>query len=128
MGPDGEQHVPGVVMLELNPGRVLERHAHACYRFETVVRGSLYVGDKVLRPGDVMTAEPYEFYGPHTAGADGCLTAEVFSDFSEAVKPIFMHPDGTQKAYDYGNGEWCPDEITTFAKQGAPVVPGVEQC
>src|ERR1700722_8511427 len=59
LGDPENPATPGVVMLYMKSRNVLVRHAHSCQRFETVVRGSLYVEDKVLHPGDVMTASPY---------------------------------------------------------------------
>jgi hypothetical protein len=122
MGDPDDPETPGVVMLEMNPGRVLERHAHDCERFETVVRGSLHVGDKVLHAGDTMTAAPNEFYGPHTAGPDGVLTAEVFGSFQSATRPIFLLPDGTSRKFDYVAGDIPPEDVLELARENAPVV------
>lgn len=80
MGPDGSKDAPAVVMLYLPPGAVLPRHAHACYRLEVVVQGSMLAEDGVwVHPGDVRTSAPGEMYGPHTAGPQGVLSVEVFS-------------------------------------------------
>src|SRR5262245_39010567 len=77
LGDPEDPATPGIVVLRLAPDNVLPRHAHDCHRFETVIAGSLYVEDRVLLPGDVMTAEPNAFYGPHTAGPEGVTTCEV---------------------------------------------------
>ena len=80
MGPEENKDAPAVVMLYLPPGAVLPRHAHECYRLEVVVQGSMLAEDGVwLHPGDVRTSAPGEMYGPHTAGAQGALSVEVFS-------------------------------------------------
>jgi len=72
---------PSVMLLELPPGHVLERHAHNTHRIEIVVRGSIITPDgKELRAGDVSTSGPGEFYGPLTAGSEGCLSVEIFGD------------------------------------------------
>jgi len=71
---------PAVMMLELPPGGTLPRHSHGTHRVEVVIRGSLQMADgRVLTPGDVWTSGPNEFYGPHTAGPEGVLTAEIFA-------------------------------------------------
>lgn len=71
---------PAVMMLELPPGGELPRHSHGTHRVEIVVRGSLQMADgRILTPGDVWTSGPDEFYGPHTAGPDGVMTAEIFA-------------------------------------------------
>jgi hypothetical protein len=71
---------PAVMMLELPPGGELPRHSHGTHRVEIVVRGSLQMADgRVLSPGDVWTSGPDEFYGPHTAGPEGVMTAEIFA-------------------------------------------------
>jgi hypothetical protein len=71
---------PAVSLLYIPPGGVLPRHAHPCFRVEVMVRGTLEVGNgQVLHPGDVMVSQPGKFYGPHVAGPDGSLSAEIFS-------------------------------------------------
>jgi hypothetical protein len=81
MGEDPlDAAAPAAVLLYMPPGATLRRHAHDCHRVEVVIRGSLDVGDgQMLNPGDVSTAAPGEFYGPHTAGPEGCLSVEIFS-------------------------------------------------
>jgi hypothetical protein len=122
LGDPDDPATPGVVMLYMGPGVVLDRHAHTCERFEVVVKGSLYVGDKVLLPGDVMRAAPYEFYGPHTAGPEGVLTAEVFSSFAAAYTPVYELPDGTKRVFDWVAGDVPTEEAREFASRNAPVV------
>src|SRR5690349_16466994 len=68
---DRQDNPPTVVALRMEPGWVLPRHAHDCYRFEVVTHGTLDVGDRILKPGDVMISEPGIAYGPHTAGPEG---------------------------------------------------------
>lgn len=71
---------PAVMMLELPPGYALPRHSHGTHRVEVVVRGSVELADgRVLTAGDVWTSGPDELYGPHRAGPDGVLTAEIFA-------------------------------------------------
>lgn len=71
---------PTVVALKMAPNWILPRHAHDCYRFEVIVQGTLDVGDRILKVGDVMVSEPHTFYGPHVAGPEGCTTFEIFSN------------------------------------------------
>lgn len=95
---------PAVVMLQMPPNYVLFRHAHICHRFEVVVKGSLEAGGKIFRPGDVMTAEPGELYGPHTAGPDGCTTAEVFGSLEGVFRVHADSPDGVRE-FNFLQGE-----------------------
>jgi hypothetical protein len=122
LGDADDPATPGIVMLQIAPGHVLERHAHDCFRFETVVTGSLYVGDRVLRPGDVMIALPGEHYGPHTAGPEGVTTCEVFSSFQASFKPTFESPDGSSRAYDFLAGDIPAEEVWEWNRRDAPVV------
>ena len=70
-----------VMLLRLPPGHVLERHAHDTHRMEVVVSGSVITADgHELRSGDVFTSGPGEFYGPLTAGPEGCTSVEIFGD------------------------------------------------
>jgi hypothetical protein len=107
---DQQSDAPAVVMLEMPPGYVLFRHAHICHRFEVVVKGSLLVDGRVLRPGDVMTARPGEMYGPHTAGPEGCTTAEVFGSLEGVFRVIANTPDGPRD-FDFRTGD-VPDDYS----------------
>lgn len=83
MGDPARAETPVVVMLSLPPGGVLSRHAHDCHRFEVVVKGSMQDEHGVwLHPGDIRISAPGEFYGPHRAGPEGVLSAEIFSSAS----------------------------------------------
>jgi anti-sigma factor ChrR (cupin superfamily) len=85
---------PLVMLLQLEPGFVLRRHAHDCHRVEIVVSGSLVLEDgQVLGPGDVSVTSPRVFYGPHTAGPEGCLSVEIFSASGRSVG---IYPDGPE--------------------------------
>ncbi|WP_123024361.1 cupin domain-containing protein [Mycolicibacterium stellerae] len=71
---------PVASMLKIAPGDTLPRHAHDCFRVEVVIQGSITLpGGDVLHPGDIMTSRPHEYYGPHVAGDEGCLSVEIFS-------------------------------------------------
>jgi hypothetical protein len=85
---------PTVVALRMGPGWVLPRHAHDCYRFEIVTHGTLDVGDRILKPGDVMISEPGIAYGPHIAGPEGCTTFEIFSNHTASFVTLLDGPDG----------------------------------
>jgi quercetin dioxygenase-like cupin family protein len=120
LGDATDEKTAGIVMLQLEPGHVLERHAHDCFRFEVVVAGTLYAGDKVLGPGDVMIAMPGEHYGPHTAGPEGVTTCEVFSSFSTSFQPLFESPDGTVRKYDFLAGDVPGEEVWEHNRKNAP--------
>jgi hypothetical protein len=83
-----KDNAPTVVALRMAPNWVLPRHAHECYRFEIVVQGTLDVGERILKVGDVMISEPNVFYGPHVAGPEGCTTFEIFSNFAASHEAI----------------------------------------
>ena len=104
---------PAVVMLEMPPNYVLFRHGHICHRFEVIVKGSLEANGKTFRPGDVMTARPGEMYGPHTAGPDGCTTAEVFGTLEGVFNVIANSPDGPRE-FNFLQGELPEDYELLF--------------
>jgi quercetin dioxygenase-like cupin family protein len=91
MGKPSDEDVPIVALLYIPPGEVLPRHTHDCYRVEVMLQGSLEMGDRVLRPGDVWSSEAGEFYGPHTAGPTGSLSVEIFAS---SVGQKSRTPDG----------------------------------
>ena len=80
LGDTDDATAPVVVMLSLPPDGLLSRHRHDCHRFEVVIRGSMMDEHGTwLHPGDIRISAPGEFYGPHRAGPDGVLSAEIFS-------------------------------------------------
>jgi len=91
---DKKDNPPTVVTLRMGPNWVLPRHAHDCYRFEIVVQGTLDVGERVLKPGDIMISEPGISYGPHIAGPEGCTTFEIFSNHKASYVTLLDLPGG----------------------------------
>lgn len=92
---DGERDdTPIAVVFDMQPGYVIQRHAHPCERFEVVVRGSISFEGRTFYPGDVMTAGNGEIYGPKVAGPDGCTTVEFFADTPGAYMRISEAGDG----------------------------------
>jgi hypothetical protein len=79
LGDPEDENTPFASILFMPPGYELWRHKHACYRVEVIIKGSLQVGGRTYGPGDVMTSEPDQAYGPHVAGPDGAMTVEIFS-------------------------------------------------
>ncbi len=94
-----KEDAPTVVALKMAPNWVLPRHAHDCYRFEVIVQGTLDVGDRILKVGDVMVSEPNTFYGPHIAGPEGCTTFEIFSNHHASHEAI-LDIAGTVHKFD----------------------------
>ena len=85
-----DMDAPLATIFYMPPNFELRRHAHDCHRVEVVIEGSVQVGDRVLRAGDVSVSSPRESYGPHVAGPTGCLTVEIFSR-QAALEPL---PEG----------------------------------
>jgi hypothetical protein len=94
LGEPSDESAPAVAIMRMPPNYVLSRHAHKAERLEVIVQGTLDVGDRILGPGDVMTARYEEFYGEHVAGPEGCTTVEVFSRLAGMHQTIFATPDG----------------------------------
>jgi anti-sigma factor ChrR (cupin superfamily) len=101
--PLGDAHndaTPVAVVVEMQPGFVIMRHAHPCDRFEVIVRGTLEAEDRVLHVGDVMTSKAGELYGPKKAGKDGCTTIEVFGTAAGVTQRIEERADGSTVTVD----------------------------
>jgi hypothetical protein len=110
---------PVAMVLRLGPGQVIVHHAHDCERLEIVVQGSIDVGDGgVLKPGDIMTAKPMEFYGPHVAGPEGCTTLEVFSNMHGCHEVSYKTVDGNVTVVHYNEGELRPADVAFM--EGVP--------
>jgi len=97
LGDKEDPSTPVAAMLEMPPGYVLPRHAHAVTRFEVIVKGSLTVGNRDYVAGDVMVSPPNEFYGPHIAGPDGCTTVEFFSSILGTGNTIYETAEGLER-------------------------------
>lgn len=93
LGKESE-NPPTVIALRMAPNFVLARHAHDCHRFEVVVQGTLDVGERVLKPGDVMMSEPGVAYGPHVAGPEGCTTFEFFTNYVASHTTLVEEGEG----------------------------------
>ncbi len=88
LGDPNDDNTPMAVVLQMEPGFVITHHAHACERVEVIMRGTLTAEGRVYGPGDVLTAKANEFYGPKTAGKEGCTTLEVFAKATGAIYRI----------------------------------------
>ena len=82
LGEEDDSSAAVIEMLRLPPNYVLSRHHHTSHRFEVVIQGSVTVGELTFGPGDIFITAPNEEYGPLTAGPEGCLSVEMFSDSS----------------------------------------------
>ena len=58
------------------------------------MQGSLDVGDRTLKPGDVMISEPGLAYGAHIAGSEGCTTFDIFSNHRASYVTFVDTPEG----------------------------------
>jgi hypothetical protein len=108
---------PFVASLRMDPGFVLSRHAHDCYRMEIIVKGSLSVGDRILNVGSVMITEPGVLYGPHIAGPEGCTSFEICSDFEGAHRMMLEAPSGELVTYDVTTPEGAKAVVENTKKQ-----------
>jgi hypothetical protein len=101
--------VPATMVLKMEAGFVIPRHAHPCERFEVVVSGSIDVGEGVLKSGDVMISKAGQFYGPHIAGPEGCTTVEVFGNLVGSFNILFEKKDGEIVSANALQGDHGPE-------------------
>ena len=89
LGDASDPSGPLVGFKKMAPGEVLSRHAHDCVRVEVILDGYLELGDgSLLERGDITVRAPAEFYGPYTAGPEGCVSIEMFSKASGMTRLI----------------------------------------
>jgi anti-sigma factor ChrR (cupin superfamily) len=79
VGEPSDESAPLAAIFRMPPNWRLPKHRHPCHRVEVVLSGEFRVGERVLGPGDVSVSGPNEYYGPHVAGPEGCVTVEIFS-------------------------------------------------
>jgi hypothetical protein len=100
MGDENDESTPLAVILQMDPGFVINKHAHGCERFEVIVRGSVIEGDNTYVAGDVMTSPAYELYGPKVAGPDGATTVEVFATSKGHLERVVEDSDGNEVRFN----------------------------
>lgn len=116
MGPNVPE-TPLAMVLKMPPNYVIVRHAHDCERLEVITQGSIWVGDKILYPGDVMIAAPNELYGPKVAGPDGCTTMEFFAEQKGIAGDItYELADGELIQVNYLEGDSRPEDPDVIAQ------------
>ena len=99
---------PRIVVMDMGPAFLIPRHSHGCERYEMIVTGSLYSGEEVFHPGDIMLAHADEVYGPKMAGPEGCMTVEVF-ERDDTAASAYELDDGT--IFHRAVGQGFPDNI-----------------
>lgn len=115
-----EENSPVATVLKMEPGHVLPRHGHNCWRFEVVVQGTITIPDgTVLKPGSLMFSGPNELYGRHVAGPEGATTVEVFSTYSGSHSIVVEGPNGTVECDMRDRGD-----VDTLLGLFADQVPG----
>lgn len=122
-----EDNPPVVAPLRLEPGYVLPRHAHDCYRCEIIIQGSLDIGDKILRAGDMMFSNPRVLYGPHVAGPEGCITIEIFSSLDASHTNLVEGEEGELVAYDTWTPEGASKMLEHASAARAPKAVPIDQ-
>jgi hypothetical protein len=64
---------PWAMQIRFAPNYVERRHWHEADTFYIITAGEMGVGDEgTYRPGDVRWVRARTFYGPETAGPEGC--------------------------------------------------------
>jgi hypothetical protein len=97
IGPDPtDTKAPVVMMLWMQPGGRIPKHAHKNHRFEIIIQGTRILEDgTVMHPGDIEITGEGEFYGPSIAGPEGTLSAEVIMTAEGAgyILPADISPE-----------------------------------
>ncbi len=94
LGDPNDDRAAAGLISEFPPLYPLLRHAHDSHSISLVLKGSIHADGKVLYPGDGMTADPDEFYGPWVTGPDGCTVVEFFGALTGLLRGIFQKKDG----------------------------------
>jgi hypothetical protein len=75
---DGVEDGPWIVQIRFEPNAVVPVHWHKCDTVYLIHEGSMSFGpdaagnDKMYRAGDIRWVRAGYYYGPETAGPDGC--------------------------------------------------------
>jgi hypothetical protein len=94
LGDVADDATPVATLAKMPPEYALPYHSHTCDIFMIVIKGSLYVPEAILSPGDVLEAKAGEFYGPEVAGPDGCTRIEFFAHLSGNASLMYKRPNG----------------------------------
>jgi hypothetical protein len=71
---------PAVFPLEVTANYRFPVHYHETHYMSIILRGSLRVGKRWYKPGDIRLQEKGSVYGPEEAGPDGCFMLNIFAD------------------------------------------------
>jgi hypothetical protein len=117
LGDPEDNKTPAANLIEIPAYFPLPRHTHDCDVLMVVIKGSIYADDKVLRPGDVMTAIAHEFYGPEVAGPEGCARIEFFASLSGFLETSYEKTNGellVVRPLDSAGEVFDPRELVGF--------------
>lgn len=91
---------PYAVLVELNPGTVLEKHFHTENQWQVIVEGSAKMHGEELTPYTVHYTEKETAYGPIEAGESGV----TFLTLREEA-PTGYHPANREKSIETGTSD-----------------------
>jgi hypothetical protein len=79
LGEDGDPNAPYIIYLQQPAGVTSSPHSHVSDYCEIVLEGSVKVGKKWHRKGDVRIVPAGSGYGPLEAGPDGLTALIIFA-------------------------------------------------
>lgn len=75
-----EEDGPAVFGYQVPSTYRFPAHYHKTHYMTVILTGSIRVGRKWYRPGDIRAQERGSVYGPEEAGPAGCTMLNIFSD------------------------------------------------
>jgi hypothetical protein len=89
---DGEGD-PAVFPMEVTADYQFPLHYHKSHYISIILRGSLQVGKRWYKPGDIRLQEKGSVYGPEKAGPEGCFMLNIFADRRGYTPTLLGEPE-----------------------------------
>ncbi len=88
-----EEDGPAVFPMEVTANYRFPIHYHKTHYMSIILRGSLKVGTKWYKEGDIRLQEKGSVYGPEEAGPEGCFMLNIFADRRGFIPSLLGAPD-----------------------------------
>lgn len=89
---DGQSD-PVVFPMEVTVGYQFPVHFHKSHYMSIILRGSLQVGKRWYKAGDIRLQEKGSVYGPEKAGPEGCFMLNIFADRRGYTPTLLGEPE-----------------------------------
>jgi hypothetical protein len=92
IGDEADPSRPVIMYIRMTPEHYSPAHTHRTWAAVVIVEGSIKIGDRWLKAGDVMLAPPNVRYGPFEPGPSGVGLLEIPAT-PDGIEPVYSEED-----------------------------------